>query len=103
MTWSRCSVNRELFPKPCRVVLDSYIEVEWVHVVEELNDFGLDIPDDDDATRTVAGYLLAALGRVPDARESYTCEAGRTFNITHATPTTIERIRILRNTTEPDA
>lgn len=84
-------------------VHDSYIEVEgWVHV-DELNDrFELDIPEDDDY-ETVAGYLLAALGRVPDARESYTCEAGRTFNITHATPTTIERIRILRNTTEPDA
>ena len=84
-------------------VHDSYIEVEgWVHV-DELNDrFDLDIPEDDDY-ETVAGYLLAALGRVPDARESYTCEAGRTFNITHTTPTTIERIRILRNTTEPDA
>lgn len=84
-------------------VHDSYIEVEgWVHV-DELNDrFELDIPEDDDY-ETVAGYLLAALGRVPDARESYTCEAGRTFNITHATPTTIERIRILRNTTESDA
>ena len=73
----------------------------WVHV-DELNDrFELDIPEDDDY-ETVAGYLLTALGRVPDARESYTCEAGRTFNITHATPTTIERIRILRNTTESD-
>jgi CBS domain containing-hemolysin-like protein len=84
-------------------VHDSFIEVEgWVHV-DELNDrFELDIPEDDDY-ETVAGYLLAALGRVPDARESYTCEAGRTFNITHATPTTIERIRILRNTTESDA
>ena len=59
-------------------VHDSYIEVEgWVH--DELNDrFELDIPEDDDY-ETVAGYLLAALGRVPDARESYTRGAGRTL------------------------
>ena len=84
-------------------VHDRFIEVEgWVHV-DELNDrFELDIPEDDDY-ETVAGYLLAALGRVPDAQESYTCEAGRTFNITHATNTTIDRIRILRDTPEPDA
>ena len=84
-------------------VHETFLEVEgWVHV-DELNDrFELDIPEDDDY-ETVAGYLLATLGRVPDSRESYTCEAGRTFNITHATPTTIERVRILRDTTEQDA
>ena len=84
-------------------VHENFIEVEgWVHV-DELNDrFELDIPEDDDY-ETVAGYLLATLGRVPDARETYTCKAGRTFNITHATPTTIERIRILRDATETKA
>ncbi len=84
-------------------VHETFLEVEgWVHV-DELNDrFELDIPEDDDY-ETVAGYLLATLGRVPDSRESYTCGAGRTFNITHATPTTIERVRILRDTTEQDA
>ncbi|MDP7401080.1 MAG: hemolysin family protein, partial [Phycisphaerales bacterium] len=83
-------------------VYENFLEVEgWVHV-DELNDrFELDIPEDDDY-ETVAGYLLTTLGRVPDARESYTCDAGRTFNITHATPTTIERVRILRHTAEQD-
>ena len=64
-------------------------------------EYSVRIPEDDDY-ETVAGYLLATLGRVPDAQESYTCKAGRTFNITHATHTTIERIRILRSTTEPN-
>ena len=83
-------------------VYENFLEVEgWVHV-DELNDrFELNIPEDDDY-ETVAGYLLTTLGRVPDARESYTCDAGRTFNITHATPTTIERVRILRHTAEQD-
>ena len=77
-------------------VFDDYLEVEgWVHV-DELNDrFELDIPEDDDY-ETLAGFLLATLGRVPDAQEAYICKSGRTFNITHATPTTIERVRILR-------
>lgn len=83
-------------------VYENFLEVEgWVHV-DELNDrFELNIPEDDDY-ETVAGYLLTTLGRVPDAGESYTCEAGRTFNITHATPTTIERIRILRKTAKQE-
>jgi len=60
--------------------------------IDELNErLGLDLPADD--YDTVAGFMLATLGRVPATGESFNTEHAR-FTTLAASPTQIERVRI---------
>jgi len=60
--------------------------------IDELNErLGLELPEDD--YDTVAGFVLATLGRVPTAGESFDTEHAR-FTTLAASPTQIERVRV---------
>lgn len=60
--------------------------------VDDLNErLGLSIPEDD--FDTVAGFVLASMGRVPEPGESFEAD-GAKFTVLAASPTAIETIRV---------
>ncbi len=68
-------------------------EVDGRYHIDDLNEeLGLDLPEDEDYD-TVAGFLLAQLGRVPETGETLEAHRAR-FEVTDATPTTVQRVRV---------
>lgn len=69
--------------------------VDGRYRVDDLNrEIGLALPEDEDYD-TVAGFMLAALGRVPAAGESVTSH-GATFTARDAAPSVIRTIEVRR-------
>jgi len=76
---------------------DSIVECDARTAIHDLNDalepFGVSIPEGEDYD-TIAGYALAAFGRIPETNESI--QVGRTaITVLEATPTRIVKVRIL--------
>jgi putative hemolysin len=64
-------------------------------VVHDLNAaVGLDVPEDE-GFETVAGLVLARLGRIPRTGDWFIAHGAR-FEVTEATPTSVRRVRVRR-------
>jgi putative hemolysin len=75
------------------VINENRVEVDGRFYVDELNErLDLRIPESDDYD-TVAGFVLAKLGRVPAAGETLEAE-GATFTVLAASPTHVKRVVI---------
>jgi putative hemolysin len=72
---------------------DAHVEVDGRYRIDDLNEeLELELPEEEEYD-TVAGYLLAQFGRVPE--EGETVEAnGATFTALKTTPTHIQKIGI---------
>ncbi|MEM1444670.1 MAG: hemolysin family protein [Planctomycetota bacterium] len=65
--------------------------------IDELNDaLGLDLPEDEDF-ETVAGFVVATLGHIPNAGESFTTEDGVTFTADEAEKTKVLRVSVAKS------
>ncbi len=72
---------------------DGLVEVDGRYHIDDLNEaLALDLPEDAEYD-TVAGFVLARLGRVPDVGEGLSLETAR-ITVLEATSTVIERLRI---------
>jgi magnesium and cobalt transporter len=84
---------------------DGVVEVDGRYHLDDLNEaVGLNLPEDEEFD-TVAGFVLALLGRVPDSGESVRTEEAR-ITVVQATSTVIERLRVefgARVRDEPEA
>jgi len=73
------------------------VEVDARAYIDDLNDalevIGLSIPDGDDYD-TVGGFVLSALGRIPETGELFRAN-GVTVEVLEAEPTKVSRIRIV--------
>ena len=81
------------------LTLDEVFEGRWEldgrYHIDDLNEeLELDLPEDEDYD-TVAGFMLAKLGRVPEAGDSFDMHGCR-FQVVSAAPTHIERVGIER-------
>ena len=70
----------------------SWVAAGRVHVGELNQALGCDLPDEEDYD-TLAGFVLATLGRIPDTGESFRHD-GLTFTILEAERTRVNRVRI---------
>jgi putative hemolysin len=74
-------------------VEDGLVEVDGRYHIDDLNEaLSLDLPEDEEYD-TVAGFVLARLGRVPDPGEALELEGAR-ITVLEATSTVIERLRL---------
>jgi len=72
---------------------ESRVEVDGRYHIDDLNErLGLDLPEDADYD-TVAGYVLATLGRVPSVGDSFEAHNAR-FTAIAATETHIQKVAI---------
>ncbi|MDA3874306.1 MAG: hemolysin family protein [Kiritimatiellae bacterium] len=75
-------------------VRDGVFEVEATMSIDEANqEFGLNLPDEEDYD-TIAGYILATLGRIPSMGETIHCDKGE-IRIKKASPRQIQILTIL--------
>lgn len=75
-------------------VREGVFEVEATMSIDEANqEFGLNLPDEEDYD-TIAGYILAILGRIPSVGETIHCDKGE-IRIKKATPRQIQTLTIL--------
>ncbi|MCZ6835291.1 MAG: hemolysin family protein [Planctomycetota bacterium] len=71
----------------------THAEVDGRYHIDDLNDaLGLKLPEDADYD-TVAGFVLAQLGRVPKKGDSFEAKGAR-FIALEASPTTVQRIAV---------
>ncbi|MCH2162761.1 MAG: hemolysin family protein [Phycisphaerales bacterium] len=83
-------------------VVDGRWEVDGRYHIDDLNEeLELDLPEDEDYD-TVAGFMLARLGRVPEIGDSFTIQ-GHRFHVLAAAPTHIERVGIERIAEDAEA
>lgn len=80
--------------EPALVTIDPvHAEVDGRYHIDDLNEaLGLELPEDDDYD-TVAGFVLAQLGRVPAAGDSFESHRAR-FTTLAATETHVQKIGI---------
>jgi CBS domain containing-hemolysin-like protein len=72
-------------------------QVEAKTTIDDLNQaLGLDIPQDEDYD-TLAGYIMATLGRIPDQKERFEAD-GLTFVVTESSEKCIEKVKIIKIT-----
>ncbi|MEM8781645.1 MAG: hemolysin family protein [Planctomycetota bacterium] len=68
--------------------------------IDELNDaLGLDLPEDEDY-ETVAGYVVATLGHIPQAGETFSTDDGVTFTVDEAEKTKVLRVSVQKEITK---
>lgn len=80
---------------PMRQVSPGVVEVQGKLPIHELNEaVGTTIPEDD-GFETVAGFLLARLGRIPEPGTVLQAE-GAEFKVIRATATTVDAVRVTR-------
>ncbi len=82
---------------------DSIVECDARVAIPDLNDalepLGVAIPESEDYD-TIAGYVLAAFGRIPETNESI--QVGRTaITVLEATPTRVVKVRVQVRPEEP--
>lgn len=74
---------------------DGWFDAEGRVVVHDLNAaVGLEVPEDE-GFETVAGLVLARLGRIPRTGDWFIAHGAR-FEVTEATPTSVRRVRVRR-------
>lgn len=79
---------------PIRTVTPGVFEARGRVEIYELNHAaGTTVPEDE-GYETVAGFLLARLGRIPEVGERLDAE-GALFEVIRATPTTVELVRVV--------
>jgi len=79
-------------------IREGVFEVEATMSIDEANEeFGLDLPEEEDYD-TIAGYILATLGRIPAAGERIDCARGE-IRIKEASPRQIKTLTILPSET----
>ena len=82
-------------PLTLDMVVEGRWEVDGRYHIDDLNEeMELDLPEDEDYD-TVAGFMLAKLGRVPETGDSFDMHGYR-FLVVSAAPTHIERVGIER-------
>jgi CBS domain containing-hemolysin-like protein len=83
-------------PEPTLVEVDEMrCEVDGRYHIDDLNEqWDLDLPEDEEFD-TIGGFVLAALGRVPEVGESFESHAAR-FTALAATPTHVQKVGIER-------
>jgi CBS domain containing-hemolysin-like protein len=75
-------------------IREGVFEVEATMSIDEANEeFGLNLPDEEDYD-TIAGYILATLGRIPSVGETINCDKGE-IRIKQASPRQIQTLTIL--------
>jgi magnesium and cobalt transporter len=78
---------------PIRAVAPGVFEARGRVEIHHLNEVaGTTVPEDE-GYETVAGFLLARLGRIPEIGERLDAEGAR-FEVVRATPTTVEIVRV---------
>ncbi len=87
---------------PYRQVSPGVVEVQGRLPIHELNEAaGTTIPEDD-GFETVAGFLLARLGRIPEQGTLLEAE-GAAFEVVRATPTKVLVVRVTRRPAQEGA
>ena len=72
---------------------DSHAEVDGRYHIDDLNEMlGLDLPEDEEYD-TIAGFVLAILGHVPEVGEAFQSHDAR-FTALAAAPTHVQRVGI---------
>lgn len=77
----------------CVEIDDHHAEVDGRFYIDDLNErLGLELPEDEDYD-TIAGFVLAKLGRIPLEGDSFEFESAR-FTATAVTPTQVQKVAV---------